>query len=135
MFDVEGILHDGTEITADLAPTSTTRANGSAVIDLKKTPAKGLSVVMVVQNDLFEANDTMQVTIEDSDVVNSGYVEMARFPLLTQGTGMPGTYILRFQSTKRYVRAKIDVTDADAGGDFSAKGVYILLSPHAYDKL
>jgi len=134
-FDAENVFHDGTAITADISPVSTVRSGGSAVLDLKKTPAKGLSVAMIVAADLAEINDTMLVTIEESAAVDSGFVEVARFPLLTKGTGMPGTYILRFQSNKRYIRAKIDITDADVGGDFTVTGVYILLTPYAYSKL
>jgi|SRR3990167_1389101 len=131
-FDANLVLHDGTTITADISPTSTTRSSGSAVLDVKESPAKGISVVLIMGADLAESGDTLLVTIEESTAEASGYVEVARFPLLTQGTGMPGTYILRCQIEDRYMRAKIDVTDSDSGGDFSVASCYILVSPYPF---
>ena len=131
-FDALNMFHDGTAITADISPTSTARSGGSAVLDLRQTPYKGLGVVMIVSNDLAETSDTLQVTIEDCATVDGTYRERARFPLLTKGTGMPGTYIVRFDSDRQYVRAKIDVTDADSGSDFTVTGVYIFICPNAF---
>jgi len=138
VFDAQLVLHDGTAITADITPTSTTRSSGSAVIDLKKTPANGLDCVMIVGNDLAEASDTLLVTIQHSASEGSGYEEIARFPTLTKGTNMPGTFKLRFTSNKtldgttaRYVRALIDITDDDSGGDFTVSGVEIMLANDA----
>ena len=132
-FDANLMLHDGTAITGDITPTSTTRSGGSAVLNIFKTAADGITAVLVVQNDLAEASDLLQVTIEDSATANGTYVEMARFPLLTKGTGMPGTYFLRFVSTKAFVRAKVVVVDDDSGGDFTVSGLYVLLTPHFYE--
>jgi len=132
VYDANGLFHDGTTITADISPTSETRASGSVALNLKKTGVKGLSAVLIVGADLAEASDTLQVTMEECATVDGTYVEMARFPLLTKGTGMPGTYILRFQAEEAFVRAKIDITDDDTGGDFTVASVYIFLTPHAY---
>lgn len=134
MFDDNLTLHDGTAITADISPTSTTRSSGSAVIDLRKTGAKGMAAVLILNADLAEASDTMQVTIEECATVDGTYVEVTRFGLLTKGTGMPGTYIRRFDTDKQYVRAKIDINDADAGSDFTVVA-YILLAYHPYTDL
>ena len=134
-FDASLVLHDGTTITADITPVSTTRASGSAVIKIATTSAKGMAAVMIVGADLAETSDTLLVTIEESDTEASGYVEVARFPLLTKGTGMPGTYVRRFDSNKDYIRAKIDVTDADAGSDFTVASVYIMLAYHPFTVL
>ncbi len=134
MFDEDLILHDGTAITATITPTSKTRANGSAVLDIGETAAKGIDVVLIVQNDLAEASDTLQVDIQESDTEGSGYVEIARFGLLTQGTGMPGTYHLRFNTQKQYVRALITVVDNDSGGDFTVTGVFIMLTPQFFQR-
>ena len=131
-FDAEAVFHDGTAITADISPTSTTRASGSAVIDLQKTPVKGLSAVMAMNGDLAEASDTLQVSIEECATVDGTYVELARFPLITKGTGYEAKYVVRFQTNKQYVRAKINVTDADSGSDFTVSSVHILLAPHEY---
>lgn len=132
MFDYNLMFHDGTTITADLNPTSETRTSGSKVLDVRGTPAKGLAAVLVVGADLAEANDTLQVIIEECATVNGTYVEVARFPLLTKGTGMPGTYVRRFDSNKQFIRAKIDITDADSGSDFTVADVYILLAYHPF---
>ena len=134
-FDANNMFHDGTTITADISPTSVTRTSGSMVLDLKETRAQGLAAILIVDADLAETNDTLLVTIEECATVNGTYVEVARFPLLTKGTGMPGTYIRRFSAEKRYVRAKIDITDADVGGDFTVAGVYILAAPHPFKVL
>jgi len=132
-FDANLVFHDGTAITADITPTSATRTSGSAVLSIPGgTPAKGLAVVLVVGNDLAEASDTLQVTIEECATVDGTYVEVARFPLLTKGTGMPGSYVRRFDSNKEFIRAKIDITDADAGSDFTVASVHILLAYHPF---
>ena len=132
-FDANLVFHDGTEITADVTPTSVTRTSGSAVLSIPGgTPAKGLAAVLIVGADLAEAGDTLLVTIEECATVNGTYVEVARFPLLTKGTGMPGSYVRRFDSNKEFIRAKIDITDSDAGSDFSATLVHILLAYHPF---
>ena len=133
-FDANLVLHDGTNITGDITPTSTTRSSGSAVLNIKQTAAKGVAWVLVMQNDLAEASDTILVTIEESATANGTYVEVARFPLLTKGTGMPGTYSLNFQTNLAHVRAKIDVNDDDSGGDFAVSGLYVLLVPTFFQR-
>ena len=134
-FDANLVFHDGTTITATVTPTSLTRTNGSIVLNIKKSPAKGLAAVMVLSADLAEAADTMQVSIQECATVNGTYVEVARFPLLTKGTGMPGTYIRRFDTDKGFVRALITCVDSDAGGDFTVAGVNILLAYHPFTYL
>lgn len=131
-FDALNMFHDGTEITGDITPVSTTRASGSAVLDLRQSPATGWAVVMIVGADLAETDDTLTVTIEECATVNGTYVEVATFPVLTKGTGMPGTYIRRFDTDKQFVRCKIVAHDDDSGTDFSATGVYIFLCPPAF---
>ena len=129
-FDANLVFHDGTTITADISPTSVTRSGGSVSLDLKKTGAKGSSVVLAMGADLAESGDTILFTVEESATVDGTYVEVARFPTLTKGTGMPGTYVLRFAAKQRFVRVKINVTDDDSGGDFSVADVNILLAYH-----
>ena len=127
-FDAELVFHDGTTITADIAATSLTVAgNGSVCIDLRESRREGLVAHLFVGNDLAEIGDTLQVTIEHCATVDGTYVEIARFPLLTKGTGMPGHYQLLFSTFLQFIRAKVDITDADAGSDFSVAGVHILL--------
>lgn len=142
-FDNSLVLHDGTTITADITPTSEARASGSASIDLQEGQVatgggiKDMAAVLIMGADLAETSDTLQVSIEACATVDGTYVELARFPLLTKGTGMPGTYIIRFgvDPSYRYVRGNIDVTDADTGSDFSVANCYLLLSPYPYYNL
>lgn len=141
-FDASLMLHDGTAITANISPTSTTRTSGSLAIDLGKgqgqgTAGKGsghmsLAAVLIMAADLEAAADTLQVTIEACATVDGTYTELASFPLLTYGTGMPGTYIIRFSVDPkyRYVRGKIVVHD-DSGSGYTVVA-YLLLSPYPY---
>lgn len=133
-FDAELVMHDGTTITANITPILTSRASGSACIDLKETGAKGLAAVLIMGADIAGATDTLQITIEECATLGGTFVEMATFPLLTKGTGMPGTYILRFIATERYVRALIVVNDVGGGG-FSVASCYILLSQYPFQYL
>lgn len=133
MFDAKGIFHDGTTITADISATSLTRADGSAVLDLKETPATGLSVVALFKADIVGAADTVILHVQECATVDGTYVTIASFPLLTKGTGMPGTYIRRFASDKRYIRVHIDITDA--GGGFSLPTLYVYLATHPFHVL
>lgn len=127
-FDENLVLHDGTTITADISPTSITRTSGSAALDLRQTGKKGLVAHLLAGTGLAEADDTLQVTLEESDALGSGWVEIARFPELTMAASSPGMYSVRFAVKRRYLRAKIDVTDADSGSDFTVANVYIMLS-------
>ncbi len=123
-YDENLVLHDGTTITADISPTSLTRTSGSAVIDLRKTKVSGLYATLFSGEDMAEGSDLMDVTIEESTAVASGWVEIARFPQVSAGQRERS---LSFITNKQYVRAKIDITDADGGGDFSLANVHILL--------
>lgn len=127
-FDNDLELHDGTEITEDISPTSTTRASGSAVIDLKKTGKKGLVAHLLMAGDLYEADDTLVVSIEGCATVDGTYEEITRFPTITYDDDTPHEYTRRFSTDYRYIRAKINVTDDDDEDDFSASDCYILLS-------
>ena len=55
-FDENLVLHDGTTITADISPTSTTRTNGSAVIDLKKTKVGSLYATLLSGESMAEGS-------------------------------------------------------------------------------
>ena len=134
VFDANLVMHDGTAITASLSPVLTSRVSGSAVIDLLSTHGvKGLAAVLIVAADLEAASDTLTVTIEESTAYGSGFVEIAAFPVLTYGTGMPGTYIVRFDVQKRYIRAKIVVHD-DSGGGYTVVA-YVLISQYPFKSL
>jgi hypothetical protein len=126
-FDADLVLHDGTTITADITPTSATRTSGSAVIDLKKAPVEGLAVVMTLDTELAESSDTLQVYVEESNTVGSGYTRVGAFALVTQGDGVPARHVIKVNCKRRFMRARIDITDADTGTDFTVANVRILL--------
>lgn len=129
--DANTVLHDGTTITADLSPTSTTRTNGSAVIDLGKSAVqKVLWALMFLDEDVAESGDTIDVTIEQSDSEASGFDRIAIFPQITSAATSDKHYSIPFSATKRYVRAKIDVTDDDSGGDFSVANLRVLIGTY-----
>ncbi len=127
MLDENNVLHDGTEITADISPTSTTRTSGSVVLDLRKSPAKGLYAVVHQAEDFDASGDSAIVSIEQSsDLAN--WVELTRFVDLT-GSRAPDTQERLVKVTARYVRAKIAVTDADGSG-LSIDNLVIALATH-----
>lgn len=128
-FDDNLVLHDGTTITADISPTSTSRISGSAVIDLRKTNVKGLFAIMFLDEDLAEADDLMVISIEESSDLAT-WVELARFPVITSAATADVVYERAIISKLRYIRAKIDITDADSGGDFTVANCRVLLSLH-----
>ena len=125
-FDENLVLHDGTTITADISPTSTTRTSGSAVIDLKKTGNGALYAFMFLDEDLAEGGDELVISIEESFDL-SNWVELTRFPVVTSVATADVTYERAIITKLRYVRAKIDVTDDDAGGDFSVANCRVML--------
>ena len=134
VFDANLVMHDGTAITANITPVLTTRVSGSAVIDLLSTHGvKGMAAILIMAADLEGTDDTLTVTIEESTAYGSGFTEIASFPVLTKGTGMPGTYVVRFDASKRYVRAKIVVVD-DSGSGYTVVA-YILLSQYPFKTL
>jgi len=134
-FDSNLTFHDGTAITATVTPTSTTRTSGSAALDVGTggLPADGMSVVMIMQNDLEAASDTLIVTIERCATVDGTYQEVATFPTHTYGDGAQ-TRIIRVGSHQRYLRALLTISDASGSG-YTVSGVYIYLVPHAFKYL
>ncbi len=126
-FDDNLVLHDGTTITADIAPTSTSRTSGSAVIDLRETTIKGLYAILFLDEDLAESGDTMVISIEESSDLST-WVELARFPEITSAATADAIYERSIISKLRYIRAKINVTDSDGGSDFSVANCRVLLS-------
>ena len=98
------------------------------MIDLKKAPAEGLSVVMTLDTDLAESSDTMQVYVEESNSVGGSYTLVGQFPLVTKGDDIPARHVIKVNCKRRYLRARIDITDADSGSDFTVANVNILLA-------
>ncbi len=127
--DANLVLHDGTTITADISPTSLTRTNGSAVIDLGETTIKGLFALMYLDEDLAESGDTMVISIEESSDLST-WVELARFPEITDAATADAIYERSIVSKLRYIRVKINITDDDGGADFSVANCRVILSTH-----
>ena len=125
--DENSVLHDGTAITGDITPTSATRADGSAVLDVRKSPAKGISVQVSMGAALEDPLDSVLITIEESAAEASGFVELARVTLT--GVISPVTYFRLVNINKRYVRAKIDITD-DSSSGFLLANLVIALTPY-----
>jgi hypothetical protein len=218
--DYYGVLIDGSIVitsSTDTPPVSTTRdaATGAVVIDLKKTPAKGICAVLNLPSKPTTYADTLTVTIEESDVLAEPtglktWQAVAAFPIINamlmvmeatattafvgsdvgnvlvattdsgaatgvivwydpaletiggkgkiiiamadsgddystagdtltsagtgvatqgaaaivypQGGGIPGSFVVRFTATKRYVRANMT---ASAGGSFGLVSCYL----------
>jgi hypothetical protein len=92
-FDYENMLIDGTIVltpSTDTPAVSTTRdaATGGAVIDLKKTGAKGVWAVLTVPSKPTTYDDTLTVNIEESDTVGEPtstwltWQKVASFPVV-----------------------------------------------------
>ena len=123
-------------------PTSLTRnAGGFVVLDLLAlggTPAKGISIVLILDDTAAGDADELTLIIESSNNVAFGSVvhQLAPFDLAAAtsgvilGTECPCTVIRRIHTTDRYIRANASVTAAD---DF--KTGYIFVSPHAFNRL
>jgi hypothetical protein len=143
-FDANLVLHDGTAVTADKTPTSTTRSGGSVCIDLGKGQAAigsglmGMAAVLIDPDGLTTAADDIDVSIQACPTVNGSYVTVATFQQIG-GTVYDGstasTQIVRFgiDPQHRYVRAYINITDA--GGSDMSEVVYVFLTPYPYAKL
>lgn len=108
-YDNLNLFHDGTTIAqgTTLEKTSTTRADGSAVLDLKQTGSKGLGVMMILPAAV--SGDQVTVTIQGCATVDGTYVALSSMV----GAAI-GAYTTRFQTTYRYVRASI-TTGAGTG--------------------
>jgi len=105
MFDSELILRDdSTALTAnEQSIASTVRSAGCAVIDLGETPVKGMSVVIVCPTLATGTSSTLDVKIQESDSMASGYKDLVTFDQITLAM-TPCRRIRRFATTKRYIR-------------------------------
>lgn len=143
-FDANLVLLDGSvDLNAanDAAPSSTTRdaATGAAVIDLKKTGVRGLAVVLIGVDDANGDTDTLTAFIEVSDVeaFSSDVHEMGKFDKaaatkgIILGSEVPGIFIVRFSTDKRYIR--LNATVGTSPDDFGT--VYCYLSPYPFVNL
>ncbi len=131
---------DKTNLDAYGVPTSLTRnAGGFVVIDLKElggTSALGICAVFIADEAANAAGDALTLIIEASDAVafGSGLESLCSFAVdgangsgVIDGDETPATIIRRFQTHRRYVRAKATCTASD---DF--KTCQVLLSPYPF---
>ena len=143
MFDSDMILIDGSvdyNAANDGAPTSVTRdaATGAVVFDIGTggTPVSGLVAVMVIPDDVDGGTDTLTAVLEASDAVafGSDVHQLGSFDIaaatqgIIVGTEVPCTAMLRFSTTKRYIR--INGTVGTTPDDFGAVKAY--LTPYAF---
>jgi hypothetical protein len=142
MFDASGILMDGTVVTTtgtDTAATSLTRdaATGAAVLDLRGTGVNGLTAVMMISTLAGGAAAyTLTATLEASDVLafTSDVHDLGGFDVagatksVILGAETPCTAMLKFATSKRYVRINATVSN-----DFGYIKVY--LEPFAFKVL
>lgn len=84
-FDANLVLRTGLvdlDASEALAISTTANSDGAAVIDLKKTRARGLSCVMILPSTPTTYADTLTVHIQESDDLVGNYVTVASFPVL-----------------------------------------------------
>lgn len=142
MFDYLGILMSGGVVTTtglDDPSTSVDRddSTGAVVIDLKQTPAVGLSVVMFC-SDLAVGADAYTLTafMEASDVLafTSDIHRLGSFDVAGTSGGVilgietPCVAITRIATDKRYLRVNLTVSNT-----FGYLKVY--LTPYAFKVL
>ena len=152
-FDANLVLIDGTvTLTAATAAshvpaTSTTRETtntGAAVIDLKETGVKGLAAVLVLPTAGNGTTDYLVGYIQSSDTedmtgTTTGILHHGTFGIAAATTGRilgneaPAIVVLRFTTTKRYVRANLTPVAGNGTGSFGL--VQVLLSPYPFDIL
>lgn len=141
-FDANLVLLDGSlDLDSAIAPSGTadlfpeTDADGASVIDLKKTGAKGLSVVLIVPAMALDA-DYITPKIESNDDVD--------FPVATSaieavfqgalgneqifGSEVPAVFIKRITVSRRYIRLTCGVSGTPGK-------VQCLISPYPFNVL
>ena len=108
MRDANLIFHDGTNFTGTVTPNSTTRSGGSAVLDVGKTPARGIWVEAALEVAIVGTSGTIDVKIQASDSATfaSGVEDLGAFPQLNN-TAIVVPYRRRMlvQTKRRYMRA------------------------------
>lgn len=107
MRDANLIFHDGTNFTATVTPTSTTRSGGSAVLDVGKSGIDGLWVelclpAIVVGSGSPTIDCKMQYS--DSATFASGIEDGPAWPQLVPATPINYRQSLKCQSKRRYWR-------------------------------
>lgn len=107
MRDNNLIFHDGTNFTATVTPTSTTRSGGSAVLDVNKSGEAGLWVELVNAAVITGAGSPTidaKVQYSDSATFASGVEDGPAWPQITTSTAAGYRRALLCQSKRRYWR-------------------------------
>uniref|UniRef100_A0A6M3KL06 Uncharacterized protein n=1 Tax=viral metagenome TaxID=1070528 RepID=A0A6M3KL06_9ZZZZ len=144
-FDAKLVLADSTadwtyaNLVSYGTPTSLTRnAGGFVVLDLRKTGAKGLAAILIIDQTAEATNDALTCTIEASSLLafTAGYVQqLVTFDIagatagIIVGSETPCTVIRRFSTNLQYLRCKASATSAD---DFHTCHVLIAPAPFNY---
>jgi hypothetical protein len=117
MRDVDTTLRDG---TTDLTTTETT-----STVLVRGTPLGGLALCIECPTEPTDANETLDVTLEDGDQVGGGDAALLlTVPQIVKTDTYPKRVIRRFYTTKDYVRTVL--TTAGTTPDF--KGVKVWLT-------
>ncbi|MFA5384147.1 MAG: hypothetical protein WC364_05710 [Eubacteriales bacterium] len=149
-FDANLVLADNTAdwtyanlVTSNYGtPTSTTRnAGGFAVIDMlafSTTAAKGLSVILIIDEAGAAADDALTLLLQASDSLTfaNGVQTLANFEVnaathgIILGNECPCTVVRRFATQKRYIRV-----DASCVADDNFHTCHVLLAPWTFNVL
>lgn len=106
MRDDNLIFHDGTTFTSTVTPASTTRTNGSAVLDVGKSGAAGLWVQLANIAAVTGTSPTVDAKVQYSDSATfaSGVEDGPSFPQITDATAAGYRRSILCQSKRRYWR-------------------------------
>ncbi len=137
-FDANLVLFDGSEAITASNPTSTTRTNGYAVLDIKETAAKGMVAALIVavkgsMGDTDYVIGTIQAC--DTEDFSTGEVErLASFGGATHtehtfGAECPIIILRRIATKKRYIRFCGNLSGT------APTTLYVLLSPYPFGTL
>ncbi len=115
-------FHDGTSFTGTITPASTTRASGSAVLDVGKSGTEGLWVQLSLVTKPTGTSPTIDAKIQYSDSATfaSGVEDGPAFPQVTGSSVNGTTRALLCQSKRRYWRCLLTV-----GGTLTAVTLYV----------
>jgi hypothetical protein len=132
MRDTNLIFHDGTTFTSTVTPASTTRANGSAVLDIGKSGEGGLWLQLANIAAITGTSPTVDAKVQYSDSATfaSGIENGPAFPQITNATAAGYRRSILCQSKRRYWRVLLT-----AGGTITATNIeaYIVSGPDRDD--
>ncbi len=119
MLDALLAMREGGSVPAVTATeagvTSLTRdaTTGQAVVQIDKLALPGLAVVLTHKADTGTSSDkTLTTTIEESDVLGSGWATIATFPAISHGAAA-NKMVRRISSQKKYLRSVITGAGSD----------------------